>query len=49
MPIAVVHVETNSFKCPKSLAQHHITLASCLFVCTVIGVVISNAATAIYT
>ena len=41
-------LKTNSCKCPKSLAQYHITLGSCFLVCTVIGVMISNAAAAVY-
>ena len=41
-------LKTNSCKCPKSLAQYNITLASCFVVCTVIGIVICNAVAAVY-
>ena len=41
-------LKTNSCKYPKSLAQYHITLGSCFVVCTVICIVVSNAAAAVY-
>ena len=41
-------LKTTICKFPKSLAQYHITLGSCFVVCTVIFIVVSNAAAAVY-